>query len=33
MKPDYYVEDSIILIRNGEDDILNKAIKIAKGEE
>lgn len=29
MAPTYYVEDSINSIRNGEDDILNKAIKVA----
>lgn len=33
MAPTYYVEDSINSIRNGEDDILNKAIKVATNHE
>ena len=33
MRPNYYVEDSINSIRNGEDDILNKAIKVATNHD
>lgn len=33
MTPAYYVEDSINSIHNGEDDILNKAIKVATNHE
>ncbi|MBI3138315.1 MAG: hypothetical protein HYZ15_07005 [Sphingobacteriales bacterium] len=33
MTPDYYTEDSINSIRNGEDDILNRAIQLAGAKE